>query len=517
MMRLVPKLAAPLVAAAFAFAALPAAPAAASDAAAFQLPQDYAQAAGQAAQAYHDAGMLDGVVIVADAQRVLFTGAYGQANIPFGAAYHADTKVRLASVSKPFTAALVLRLEELGLLSVEQTVGELLPEYAEAPFAAVTLDQLLSHRSGIPNYQYTAPYRAVQSRALMTGMVAAPVTAQEMITTFADRPLEFVPGENHAYSNSNYVLLQRVIEQVTGQDFAAAMQAHVFGPLGMDDSGVLDHRSVVKGLADGYTMTLQGYEAPLQAQFIGVGAPGSIYSTPGDMVRWFGALFSGRFFAQANTLEKMTTPRAKAYSETSFIGYGLYTSFVEVDGRQVRAIGHDGWGPPFTANLQYFPDSGLIVFAADGISGPGGWTYGETVRLGEDLLRIAYGAQVDPPATPPALLVTAAIRARGVDGGIAAYEEEVATGETPMPAEAELNRLGYAYLTSGESEAATATFALNVRLYPQSANALDSLAEAYGSADRWAEAAETYRRALLLDPGNARMEKALVEAEKRIP
>ncbi|WP_100259634.1 serine hydrolase domain-containing protein [Qipengyuania seohaensis] len=475
--------------------------------------QDYRQKAAAIAQSYHDAGILDGVVIVATQSEILYQGAFGPANIPFDISYTTNTKVRLASVSKPFTAALILRLEEVGLLSTEQTIAELLPEFSSSPAAEVTVDQLLSHRSGIPNYQYTPPYQAIQTRVLTSGMTSLPVDLDDMIGTFIDRPLTFTPGEDYGYSNSNYVLLQAIAEKATGQSFAQLLRTFIFDPLAMEGSGILTYRSVNRDLADGYVVVPGGFEAPLQAQFVGAAAPGGLYSTAGDMAKWFQALFSGGFFRNPGTLEKMTVPRAVAYNETSFIGYGLFTSLISVGDEQVKAIGHDGWGPPFTANLQYIPEKGLIVFAADSISGTGSRTYGETVRLGEDLVRAAYGLETNVPSQPADLRLAQLLASEGIVEGISHFESLVKSGKIEKPREQDINGFGYALLGAGDLDRSIAVFRLNSRLFPDSTNAFDSLGETYEKAGQWANSISSYQEALRLSPDSSRLQEALQRIE----
>ncbi|GAA4641467.1 hypothetical protein GCM10023115_00250 [Pontixanthobacter gangjinensis] len=456
------------------------------------------------AQAYHDAGIFDGVIIVATTERVLYSGAFGTANVEFGVRYQQDTRVRLASVSKPFAAAIVLRLEEDDLLSTSQTVAQVLPELANSPFAGVTIDQLLRHSSGIPNYQYRAPFQALQSKVLLSGMGSITVTLPDMIATFKDEPLLFEPGTRYDYSNGNYILIQAIIEQRSGMPFADALKTFVTGPLGMTDTGALDYRSIRPRLAQGYFSAPGGFEAPLQAQFVGVPAVGGIYSSTADMARWFAALFGERFFKHRETLEKMTTPRSKAHDAKSFIGYGLFTTMLETGEGSVNLIGHDGWGPPFTANLQYSPSNNLIVFAADSIGGLGGATDGETVRMAETIFRAANGAAWEKPARPVDRMLADLINTHGRAEGLARFIKAEPELSGSSSAEREINRLGYAYLGSGKLDESVAVFQLNTDLFAQSANAFDSLGEALEAQGDTAAALTALLKAQTLQPENAR-------------
>ena len=461
------------------------------------------------AQAYHEAGLFEGVLGVATLDEVVFEGGFGAANLVVEQLYSPQTKVRLASVSKPFTAALVMRLHEREQLQLEQSVGELLPEYAEYPASAVRVSELLSHRSGIPNYQYTEPYETLQTRALLSGLSVVEISTSDMVSTFIERELIFSPGEQYSYSNSNYVLLQAIVERITDQSFEDVLQSEVFDPVGMTHSGVIGYRSVVESLAEGYVVGLEGYSEPLQGQFIGAIAPGGVYSTSSDMLLWFQTLFSGDYFEHAETLELMTTARGRAYSQESSIGYGLFIASLSDAESSTTMIGHDGWGPPFTANLQYVPELQLVIFAADGVSALGGGTYGETVRLTEDIIRIARGGSVDFPVRPADQVLANLIQElgsqRAVELFLAQSEENGATSTT----ERELNGLGYLFLSRNDADTAIDVFRLNAALFPDSANAHDSLGEAYLSVDQVEDARAAYEIALSLSPGDGRLEEVL--------
>jgi CubicO group peptidase (beta-lactamase class C family) len=466
------------------------------------------------ATAYHEAKIFDGVVTVSSLDQTIYTGSFGQASLEFQQPYRDDTRVRLASVSKPFVAALILRLEEEGRLTLMQTVGDILPALSDSPSAEVTVSQLLSHRSGIPNYQYKKPHQDLQSKVLMSGIGSYPVTVEKMISTFVDEPLNFTPGDRYEYSNSNYVLLQRVIEIASDRSFADAFANYITTPLGLRDTGILDYRSVIPELASGYNVHPEGFEAALQAQFVGVAAPGLIYSNAPDMARWFRALFSNEFFERKETLETMITPRSTAYNDESFIGYGLFRSSLKVGEENVTMIGHDGWGPPFTANLQYIPQKNLIIFAADSVSGFGGATYGETVRLGEDIVRAAFGEDIDLPTVPADLELSSLIDQLGIENALAKFKASKMDVPFGPRLESELNSLGYAYLGYGNTDGAVSIFELNTELFPQSSNAYDSLGEANQSAGRLTEARDAYGKALMLKPDSERLKGIVDDLEE---
>src|SRR5580658_5065438 len=137
-----------------------------------------------------------GTALVARGDQVLFTKAYGSANLEWDVPNTPDTKFRLGSVTKQFTAASILLLEERGKLSVTDPVKKYMPD-APSAWEKVTIRHLLTHTSGIPNFTGFVDYRKLEP---------FPTTATELVARFRDKPLDFQPGENWSYSNSGYVL-----------------------------------------------------------------------------------------------------------------------------------------------------------------------------------------------------------------------------------------------------------------------------------------------------------------------
>jgi CubicO group peptidase (beta-lactamase class C family) len=160
--------------------------------------------------AYHEYGLFNGAVLVAKDGEVLFKGGFGDANKSWNIPNTADTKFRIASTTKQFTAALALKLVEKGKLELEGRVSEYLADYPPEQGNKVTVHHLLSHTSGIPSY--TTP-------AFMSNEVRDPFTTDSLIALFSGLELQFEPGSRWSYSNSGYILLGAIIEAVTGKSY----------------------------------------------------------------------------------------------------------------------------------------------------------------------------------------------------------------------------------------------------------------------------------------------------------
>ncbi|HLX85822.1 MAG TPA: serine hydrolase domain-containing protein [Terriglobales bacterium] len=154
-------------------------------------------------------GNLTGTVLVARNGQTIFEQSYGMANYEWQIPNSAKTRFHLASVSKPFTAAAILQLQEQGRLHVSDPISRYLPDYPQGD--RISLDNLLTHTSGIPDINDLEDYDT---------FARSPHTLDQLVAKFASLPLDFQPGSQSRYSNSNYNLLAMIIERVSGQSYA---------------------------------------------------------------------------------------------------------------------------------------------------------------------------------------------------------------------------------------------------------------------------------------------------------
>jgi len=288
-----------------------------------------------------------GTALVARGDQVLFNKGYGSANLEWNIPNAPNTKFRLGSVTKQFTAASILLLEERGKLSVGDPVKKYLPD-APAAWDKITIFHLLTHSAGIPNFTGFPDYQKLQPFA---------ATPAELVARFRDKPLEFEPGEKMSYSNSGYVLLSYLIEKTSGDTYEKFVSANIFTPLGMKDSGYDSNSAVIPHRATGYVYR-NGFQ---HAGFIHMSIPhgaGALYSTTEDLLKWEQGLFGGKVLKPAS-LEKMTKPFKNDYA------FGLVVA--DKAGRKV--IQHGGGIEGFNTQLQYYPESKLTVVVLGNVNG----------------------------------------------------------------------------------------------------------------------------------------------------
>ena len=290
-----------------------------------------------------------GTALVARGSQILFSKGYGSANLEWDVPNSPSTKFRLGSVTKQFTAASILLLEERGKLKTSDLVKTYLPD-APAAWDKITIYHLLTHTSGVPSFTGFPDYAKLEPFA---------ATPAELVARFRDKPLDFQPGEKWNYSNSGYVLLGYLIEKITGGTYEKFVRENIFTPLGMKDSGYDSNSSVIPRRAEGYVNGKNGME---HAGFINMTIPhaaGALYSTTEDLLKWEQGLFGGKLL-QPTSLEKMTTPVKNNYA----CGVGVDT----VAGRKV--ISHGGGIEGFNTQLEYYPEDKLTVVVLGNLNGP---------------------------------------------------------------------------------------------------------------------------------------------------
>jgi CubicO group peptidase (beta-lactamase class C family) len=346
------------------------------------LAQNNASRMDQVVQSYVSNKQFMGSVLAARGNEVLLSKGYGSANLEWEIPNSPSTKFRLGSITKQFTAASVLLLEERGKLTVDDLVKKHLPD-APAAWDKITIFHLLTHTAGIPSFTSFPDYRSTEAFA---------TTPEKLVARFRDRPLEFVPGERMNYSNSGYVLLGYLIERIAGESYESFVQKNIFTPLGMKDSGYDSNSAVITRRAAGYE---PGPTGPVNAGFIHMSIPhaaGALYSTTEDLLRWEQGLFGGKLLSAAS-LQKMTTPFKNDYA------FGLTVR--TVNGR--RVIAHGGGIEGFNTSLAYYPDDKLTVVVLGNLNGSApdqitnqlaAIAHGESVTLQSERKEITLDASV---------------------------------------------------------------------------------------------------------------------------
>ncbi len=305
---------------------------------------DVAPKADQYMQALTDSGMFSGTVLLARNGKPLFVKGYGNANAESQLPNTARTRFPIASITKPFTATLILQLQKRGSLAITDPACKYI-DPCPAAWREITIRHLLMHTAGIPNYTAVPDFEN-RSRA--------PMARADLIATFAVLPLEFTPGAKYRYSNSNYYLLGAIIEKVSGKSYAAALEELIFRPLGMNDSGYDANAGVSPRPANGYQPDGAGNADSPVVDASWLYAAGGIYSTVEDLLKWERALTT-------DTLLPAQELAAMWSAELGEYGYGWQLLPPSPQTMNRRLVFHAGGIPGFATDLLRYPDERVTI------------------------------------------------------------------------------------------------------------------------------------------------------------
>jgi D-alanyl-D-alanine carboxypeptidase len=289
-------------------------------------------------------------IAIAEHGRIVYRHAYGLRDRDRRLPATVDTYYEIGSITKQFTAAAILQLQEAGKLHIDDKLAVYLPD---APHAGeVSLRQLLSHTSGMPEYLDAVDH---------AGAIGKPATFDQLIAYVAGKPLDFVPGSRWSYSNTGYLLLGRVVEVVSHESYRHYVQTHLLDPAGMSHTYTVAEEARLPDMAVGYSRENGRIEpAPTIAASVGWAA-GFLVSTVDDLQQWNEALRHGRIVTPAD----YALMSASVTTKQGDAGYGLGL-FIDTVDDQPR-VGHTGGSLGFTTANFYFPrqDLQLIAFTND--------------------------------------------------------------------------------------------------------------------------------------------------------
>ncbi len=445
---------------------------------------DKAQQIDKLITAYHDLGIFNGSALVAENGKVILKKGYGLAHMEWDIPNQPDTKFRLGSITKQFTAMLILQQVDAGKLRLDGSISDYLPYYRADTGGQITLHHLLTHTSGLPPYHTAQPnFFRDASRDL---------EVQEFVEKYCSGDLEFEPGAEWNYSFSGYFLLGAILEQVAGETYEALLQERIFDPLGMADSGYDHHDTILPNRAAGYQKSLADIKNAPYLDMSLLYSVGSLYSTVEDLYRWDQALYANKLLS-AELMEKFFTPYKNNYA------YGWFVRKISVGEKDEErtTIGHWGGINGFhTLITRIVDDRHLIVL----LNNTGDTRLAEMSR---GITNILYGKLADPPKRSIAEALLKIVGEKGVEVAVEQYQALKKTQADYFDfRESELNRLAYFLLGEKKIPEALAIFQLNVEAYPESSNVYDSLGEAYMENGEVELAIKNYAKSLGLNPKN---------------
>jgi CubicO group peptidase (beta-lactamase class C family) len=436
---------------------------------------------------YHDYGQFNGSILVAENGKVVYKKGFGMANMEWNIPNQPDTKFRIASITKQFTAALVLQLVEEGKIKLDGKITDYLTDYRKDTGDKVTVHQLLNQTSGIPDYSTRPNFSAEISR--IRYVVA------DFVKKFASDDLEFEPGSKYRYSNSGYHILGAIIEKVTRKTYETVLQERILKPLAMTNSGYAHNSTLLEKQAGSYEKTPAGY---VNAQYIDMSIPyaaGSMYSTVEDLLKWDEALYGDKILS-AESKRLMFTPGLGDY------GYGIRINEQPIgkSDQKTKVIWHGGAGiNGFASLISRAVEKRQTVIILDN-----GSNALNLPKITNSILGILNGQPYDAPKKSIVETLYKIALEKDVASAVAEYRKLRAANSPSYDfSETELNTLGYRLLSLKRTKDAIEIFKLNAETFPNSANAYDTLGEAYLADNQKDSALANYKKAVELDPTNA--------------
>jgi CubicO group peptidase (beta-lactamase class C family) len=458
--------------------------------------QDHAAKIQEVLALAHKYRQFNGSALVAENGKVIYRGAFGQANMEWDIPNTADTKFRLGSITKQFTATVIMQLVEQGKIKLDAKLSDYLPDYRKDTGSKVTIHHLLTHTSGIPSYTNQPGFFENVSRN--------PYKVGEFVKKYASGDLEFEPGSKYTYNNSGYFLLGAIIERVTGKPYEQVLKENIFDPLGMKNTGYDHHNTILSKRASGYSTTPGSYA---NAAYLDMSIPyaaGSLYSTVEDLYLWDQALYT----------DKVLSAQSKALMYKPFLddyayGWVVTNASFKQNDQPVQMITHDGGINGFTTTIVRFPKEKNLIVMLDNTGS------GYLNKLSDSIAKIIYNQPYEPPKISVVSVIEKTIAEKGIEAGITQYRDLKAKQSATYDfAEPELNRLGYQLLRSGKPKEAIEIFKLNVEAYPKASNTYDSLAEGYMTINERELALQNYKKSLEFNPNNKNAADIIKRLEK---
>jgi CubicO group peptidase (beta-lactamase class C family) len=438
-------------------------------------------------RAYAEYGKFNGSVLVAEKGKVIYKKGLGLADMEWNIPNQPHTKHRLGSITKQFTAMLIMQLVEQGKLKLDVPISTYLPDYSKKNGDIITIHHLLTHSSGIPNM--------TSFPGFVKDVMRNSYSPAQLVNMSADSTLQFKPGERFAYSNSGYLLLGYIIEKVTGKSYEQVLQEHIFTPLKMNNTGYDHHRTLLKNRASGYEKNGRHY---VNADFIDMSVPhaaGALYSTVEDLYLWDQALYGNQLLRKEN-MELLFTKHIPSGGSYHYgYGWGIGKIPLGNTAERIETIGHGGGINGFNTQITRIPsDKSFIVL----LNNTGGAPLGEMVNA---IAAILYDKSYDLPKRSVAYSLADRIEKEGVPAALE-YYKGIKDSTGYYLNEREMNRTGYEFLQSGKAKEAAAIFKLNTQAFPKSANVYDSYGEALMALGNKTAAIENYKQSVKLNPGN---------------
>ena len=441
---------------------------------------DYEKKIDKVIKPFKDFHMFNGTILVAKNGEIIYEKGIGQANMEWQIDNKPDVKFVIGSMSKSFTATLVLKMVEDGKLTLQDTISKYLPNFPKEKGNKITIHHLLSNTSGIPNY-FRLP-------GWTKGKFRKDISKKNFIAEIAKLDLQFQPGKQYLYSNSGYYLLAAILENIIGEDFDHIMNTYIFNPLNMKNSGIYSNKNLTARIANGYKISSDGgYRNQSYINMKLFNAAGNVFSTASDIFKWEQALYSNNFLSEVSKL-KLFNPKNH---------YGWRNELLKIDGikNEISTVNYDGQIEGYSSMITRFIDDKNTIIILGNI----GTSYFAKKKLTNDIAAILYGLPTQKEETPLSFVLTKALFDGDLEKAIMLY---MSNKEFYSTNEQLINDIGQQLSWSGQDNIAIKIFEINASIYSDSPSANFQIAEAYKKINKLKKSIPYYKKTLKHYPSN---------------
>ena len=435
-----------------------------------------------------------GVVLVSKGDKIIYQKSFGQANQSWQQANTLDTRFQIGSVTKSFTALLVLQQVAQGKIELNQTIDHYFPDYPKEVAQKITVHHLLSHTSGMPHYRAFKNYRKT--------LLPLEYSKQAYVDKFKNKPLRFEPGKRFGYSSFGYYLLGIILEKVTQKTYNQLLQENIFNPAQMTHSS-MDDGFIKTKQATAYRYNFnQGKYAHAEYRHPSTSySTGGIFSTARDLFRFQRHLLQGKLLPSKYQQLLFKVNKAP-------YGYGwLIYEFKDSQGKTTKMIHHNGAVSGYTANLRLFPKQGYSIVI---LSNTRGYKSG---YLPVYITRVLYGKEVSITAPLWGDVYTKAYQ-KGAQAAIDFYNQQKKSSPNKYNFEDSDIMHRVAYRLNQRPQIARQIFEFNIQLFPQKASVVEDMARFYQRTNNPQKAIEFYKKCIAMEPTEKR-KKVLEALNKR--
>ncbi len=436
--------------------------------------------------------LFSGNILIAEQENIIYQRSFGYADWEKKTPLSADTKFNIGSLTKDFTQVVILQLVQEGKLALTDPVGKHLSDFPDDIAKKVTIEHLLTMRSGMGDYLMYPDFKPERD-----------TTVSQILQIIRTKPLFFKPGSEQRYSNSGYVVLGAIIEKITRSIYADNIVNRIFKPLGMNNSTFFSAGMGAQNTAMGTMFSLNGdkYNERQISRTFHPSPAGGVYSTVGDLLLFSRSLLND---------ERLLQPSSK------MLFYGRYSATPPTANwnelrskvRRAAAGGLPGWNSIVIelGNLNY-----TIIVCANVND-----EFQAAEEVGTRISGILQNKPVPQMPLPVPMAMYKYIKEQGIQKFVADYKTVLRENDFEVPGPGFFNRFGYALLQKEKkSEWALEIFKLNTTLFPKNSNLFDSLGEGYMALGDTKNAIAQLEKAVQLDSRNENAKRKLEELKKK--